>query len=193
MRRLITVAFIAIIGAGALVIGGISVALALENQDAFCASCHTEPEVTFFQRSTQKNPADLATYHTKKETRCIDCHSSSGMFGRASGLKQGAHDLANFISGAYHSPAITTNPLGDDACVKCHTKIYERAPGAGKAGSNHYHFYLLEWQAADASAANCTSCHAPHTAALESLKFMNQGKVGKLCEDCHTALSGVVK
>jgi predicted CXXCH cytochrome family protein len=36
-------------------------------------------------------------------------------------------------------------------------------------------------------------CHAPHSTALESLKFMNQGKVGQLCENCHDALSGVVK
>ncbi len=193
MRRLFVAVFVAIIAAGALAIAGIGGALALENQDAFCASCHTQPETTYYQRSIQSNATDLAAFHTKKETHCIDCHSASGTFGRASGLTQGAHDLANFVRGAYHSPAITTNPLGDDLCVKCHTKIYERPRGAGKAGLNHYHFYLLEWQAADIDAARCITCHVPHTMALESMKFMNQGKLGQLCEDCHTALSGVIR
>lgn len=193
MRRLFIAVFIAIIAAVGLAIAGIGGALALENQDAFCASCHTQPETAYFERSTLANATDLAAFHSKKETHCIDCHTASGTFGRASGLSQGAHDLANFIRGAYHSPAVTTNPLGDDSCVKCHSKIYDRPSGAGKAGTNHYHFYLLEWQAADPNAARCASCHTPHTTALASLRFMNQGKVGQLCEDCHTALSGVIR
>ncbi len=193
MRRLIFAAGIAVIGSSALAISGIGVALGLENQDAFCASCHTQPEATYYQRSIQTRAADLAAFHAKKETHCIDCHSASGTFGRAHGLTQGAHDLANFIRGAYHAPAITTNPLGDDACVKCHTKIYERPKGAGKAGTNHYHSYLLEWQTAEPGAASCVNCHAPHTVESENLRFLNQGQVGKLCEECHTALSGVLR
>jgi predicted CXXCH cytochrome family protein len=193
MRRLIFGTGIALIGLSILAISGIGAGLGLENQDAFCASCHTQPEAMYYQRSIQTKSADLAAFHTKKETHCIDCHSASGPFGRAHGLTQGAHDLVNFVRGSYHSPAVTTNPLGDDSCVKCHTKIYERAPGAGKAGLNHYHFYLLEWGAADPGAASCVSCHAPHTIASENLRFMNQGLVGKLCEDCHTALSGVTR
>lgn len=193
MHRFFVAIFIAISGAGVLAVGGIGVALTLENQDPFCASCHTQPETDYYQRSTQNNPPDLAAYHTKKDTHCIDCHSASGLLGRSSGLAQGSHDLANFIRGSYHAPAITTKPLGDDSCVKCHAKIYERTPGSGKAGSNHYHFYLLEWKQAEPDAAQCVSCHTPHTIASESLKFMNQGKVGQLCEDCHTALSGVIR
>ena len=193
MRRYFIAIFISLVGTGILAIGGIGVALALENQDSFCASCHTEPETTFHQRSIQIKSPDLAAYHTKQNTHCIDCHTPSGLLGRASGLRQGVHDLANFIRGNYHSPAVTTNPLGDDACVKCHTKIYDRPPGSGKAGMNHYHFYLLQWKESSTNAASCIDCHAPHALAQESLKFMNQGKVGQLCEDCHTALSGVIR
>lgn len=172
---------------------GVGIALALENNDAFCASCHTQPETTYVQRATQVRVSDLASYHTQKATRCIDCHSGAGMWGRAQGLQQGAHDLGNYLRGDFHSPAIITNPLSDESCVKCHAKIYERPAGAGKAGTNHYHFYLPQWRQADANAPRCLTCHAPHSTALESLKFMNQGKVGQLCESCHDALSGVVK
>lgn len=184
---------IVIVSASVFTVGGIGIALALENQDSFCASCHTQPETTYVQRSRQVHAADLAAYHTQKATACIDCHSGLGLLGRRLGLEQGAHDLVNYVRGEYHSPAITTNPLGDESCIKCHTKILEHPPGAGKAGTNHYHFYLPQWQQADANAPRCVNCHAPHTLGVESLKFMNQGQVGELCESCHDALSGVVK
>ena len=193
MRRVVTAIFVAAVGVIVLVIGGTGLALALENQDPFCASCHTQPETTYVQRASQSRPTDLASYHTQKATRCIECHSGSGMWGRVDGLKQGAHDLSSYIRGNYHSPAITTQPLGDEACLKCHVKIYARPAGAGKAGTNHYHFYLPQWRLADSDAPQCIACHPPHTTGLEGLKFMPQGKVGKLCEDCHDALSGVVK
>lgn len=193
MRRLFIAAIVAFIGAGVLAIGGIGVALALEYQDSFCASCHTQPETTYYQRSVQTNSVDLAASHSSKNTRCIDCHSGSGPFGRAKGLQQGAHDLTTFLLGISHRPAITTNPLGDDSCVKCHDQIYVRGPGSGRAGLNHYHVYLPQWQEADPNAARCISCHPPHTTGIASLKFMPQGVVGQLCEDCHTALSGRIK
>lgn len=193
MRKFFIAVILIVVGAGALTIGGVGIALALESQDAFCASCHTQPEATYYQRSTQTNPVDLAAFHSPKDTRCIDCHSGSGPFGRAKGLQQGAHDLTTFLLGTYHRPAITTNLLGDDSCVKCHDKIYMRSPGSGRSGLNHYHLYLSQWQEADPNAARCTACHPPHTTGAASLKFMQQGIVGQLCDDCHTALSGRVK
>lgn len=193
MRNMLFALIVGLVGAGTLAIVGIGIALTLENQDSFCASCHTQPESSYVQRSTFARASDLASFHTQNATRCIDCHSGADMFGRVEGLRQGAHDLANYLSGNYHAPAVTLNPLSDDACVKCHTKIYERPLGAGRAGTNHYHFYLPQWQQADPNAARCIACHAPHTNGVESLRFMQQGKVGLLCENCHDALSGVVK
>jgi nitrate/TMAO reductase-like tetraheme cytochrome c subunit len=65
-----------------LAAGGIGAALALENQDSFCAACHTEPEYKYYQQSIQPNAATLAAHHTQKKIACIDCHSGSGTFGR---------------------------------------------------------------------------------------------------------------
>jgi predicted CXXCH cytochrome family protein len=144
--------------------------------------------------STQPKAVTLAAFHTPRRTACIDCHSGGGIFGRAEGLQQGAHDLAQFLSGTYHRPAITTNPLGDDSCVKCHANTIARAQRGGSRGMNgHFHFYLPQWQAVDTQAAHCTSCHPAHTRGLESLQFMAQGQVARLCEECHTALSGRVR
>jgi predicted CXXCH cytochrome family protein len=192
-RRLFFAALGVIIGAAILAIAGVGVALALENQDSFCASCHTEPETTYFQQSVQNSAVTLAAYHTQKKTACIDCHSGSGTFGRSVGLLQGAHDLLAYFSGNYHRPAITTNPLGDDSCVKCHDEVANNLRGGSRAMNGHYHTYLPQWQASDPNAARCVTCHTSHTKGLAGLMFMSQGEVGKLCEDCHDALSGKIR
>ena len=103
MLRLFLFGCVSLVGVAILVIGGVGVSLALENQDAFCASCHTEPEASYYQQSTQPNPGTLAAFHTQKETACIDCHSGSGILGRSAGLTQGAQDLMAFLSGAVPS------------------------------------------------------------------------------------------
>ncbi|MBI3741711.1 MAG: hypothetical protein HY257_08150 [Chloroflexi bacterium] len=193
MRRVLFGILFALIGASGLALAGIASALVLENQDSFCAACHTEPEVTFFQRASQEKKVDLAAYHTAEKTRCIDCHSGSGLFGRVKGLQQGAHDLLTFLSGNYHKPAITTNPLGDDACIKCHTNVEIRPPTASRTGTGHYHYFLPQWQMEDRAAAQCITCHPSHLVGIERLAFMPQGKVGETCDQCHTALSGKIK
>ena len=64
-----------------LTIGGVGVSLLLENQNSFCASCHTEPEVKYYQQSVQANVTTLVTFHVQKQTNCIDCHSGGGPLG----------------------------------------------------------------------------------------------------------------
>ncbi len=191
MRSLLVTALIVVGGAFVLATGGVGVALALENQDAFCASCHTQPEVTYYQQSTQAQPATLAALHTQKKTACIDCHSGGGLLGRSKGLQQGGHDLLNYLAGTYHRPAITTDPLGDESCVKCHADVLAQAPkGVSRAMNGHYHVFLPRWQKVDPNAAHCATCHSAHTQGVESLAFMTQGPVGQVCDQCHAALSG---
>ncbi len=194
MPKLLIGVAVAFIGAIVFMIGGVGVSLALENQDVFCASCHTEPEVTYYQQSTQSNPTTLAAFHTQKQTGCIDCHSGGGALGRSEGLIQGGQDLMMFLSGSYHKPAITTNPLSDDSCTKCHSNIFTRTGnrGGGRGGegrNGHYHYFLARWQAADPNnAAHCVTCHTAHTTGLNGLQFMNQGQVAQQCDNCHAAM-----
>ncbi len=178
------------VGLAVIAIGGVGVALALENQDAFCAACHTEPEVRYYQQSIESNPTTLAAFHTQKQTACIDCHSASGLLGRGAGLSQGAHDLASFLSGAYNRPAITTSPLGDDSCLKCHTNAVAQRSDQTEAMNGHYHAFLPRWQAQDPNAGHCTTCHTAHSQGAANLQFMNEGQVAKVCDACHVALGG---
>src|ERR1051325_2211898 len=62
-------------------------AMQFENHNSFCASCHTQGEQTFYDRSTAKTPVDLASVHNiQGQARCIDCHTGPGIIGRNSGL-----------------------------------------------------------------------------------------------------------
>lgn len=190
MRTWLALALAVAIGAGVLATGGIGGALALENQDAFCAACHTEPEVKYVDQAQRTRPVSLAAYHAGKQTACIDCHSAGGTFGRGAGLQQGAHDLAAYLSGRYSRPAVTSNPLGDDSCLKCHANIVGTPTGDTRAMNGHYHAFLLRWQAQDPNAGGCTTCHTAHTTGTSGLQFMSQGAVARACDQCHTALSG---
>ncbi len=182
-------ALVGVILAGAvLTVGGIGYSLALENQDSFCASCHTEPEVTYYNQSVQTNAVTLAAFHRQKKTACIDCHSGGGPLGRSKGLIQGIDDTIIYWSGNYHRPAITTNPLGDDSCTKCHADIFTQRRGASRSTNGHYHAFLPRWQAQDANAAGCTTCHASHPQGTASQQFMMQSKVNQTCDQCHRAL-----
>lgn len=189
MRPHITLAIVLVAGIAVLSIGGVGIALALENQDSFCASCHTEPEVTYWQQSVATQSTTLAAFHAHEQTACIDCHSGGGMLGRSEGLSQGAHDLMSYLSGQYNRPAVTTNPLGDDSCVKCHERIFVRAgERTSKAMNGHYHTLMPRWQSADSNAARCVSCHTSHKNGPESLLFMSQVSVGQICDQCHAAM-----
>ncbi|MBI5876225.1 MAG: NapC/NirT family cytochrome c [Chloroflexi bacterium] len=171
-----------------LAAGGVFGALQLEERNEFCASCHTEPETAYLARTMQSAPSDLASAHvTARTARCIDCHSGAGTAGRVAGLRQGALDLAAYLSGAYHRPAVTTGPLADANCVRCHDRIFE-----SRNLRNHYHFYLLNWQAKEPGhAARCVDCHTSHTQGpSRTLKYAVDAKLNPVCAACHT-FSGI--
>lgn len=174
--------------------GGIPLAVQLENRDRFCASCHTEPESSYYYRSLVA-PNDLASTHAQLESsvRCIDCHSRQGLGGRAGSLQQGAHDLMEYLSNDYVQPAVSHNPIGDEGCTKCHSPISSKNSVVPFIPSNsHYHIasYLKEWDARDPLPfGTCASCHKTH------LEIGTQGETqapsfNLFCEDCHRVLSG---
>ncbi len=174
------IALVLIIVAGT---GSAAYGMQLENHDVFCASCHTEPESTYYQQSLEKSAATLAAFHTQKQVTCIDCHSGGGPFGRIEGLSQGVVDLAAFYSGNYHRPAITQNKLGDDSCLKCHGDVVAR-----QDFNNHFHFFLARWQNIDPNAAHCVDCHVAHPAGDPTQQYISVPQVQAVCQRCHTAV-----
>ena len=176
----------------------IGTATALEGYDPFCSACHTEPEVEYVSRSLS-DPTDLASVHTPAEVRCIDCHSGEDLFGRSVSLRQGASDLAAYVSGNYARPAITTNPVGEVGCTKCHDApgsigVFARTEGGVTSSHYHFHEYAAEWLAREPNAGgSCGMCHKAHILdTLANHGFVIDSELELACEACHAALSGWV-
>jgi predicted CXXCH cytochrome family protein len=152
----------------------------LENHDSFCASCHTEGEVTFYKRSLTTS-VDLASFHTTKATRCIDCHTGPGIPGRVGGLMAGASDLVSYYFEKYPQPAVQDKPILDSYCLKCHAKVEQ-----DQNFQNHFHAFLPQWQAIDSQAATCVSCHVAHDATGDAaIGYLNKANTIPVCQKCH--------
>jgi hypothetical protein len=158
-------------------------AMQFENRNIFCASCHTEGEVTFFDRSTAATPVDLASIHDiKGQARCIDCHTGPGIIGRYGGLIAGATDLISYFSGHYPQPAALEEPYPDANCMKCHTAVLTK-----QDFNNHFHTLLSQWRSVDPThAASCVDCHASHDTTNDGgAVFLNKAATIKVCQACH--------
>ena len=169
-------------------------AAALEGHDPFCSACHTEPEVEYVSRSLSA-PTDLASAHSPAEVRCVDCHSGEGILGRSVSLRQGAADLAAYISGSYARPAVTTNPVGELGCTKCHDApsslgVYAQTEGGVTSSHYHFHEYASEWLSREPDpGGSCGICHKPHTTnTLANQGFVIDSELNSACEACHAAL-----
>jgi hypothetical protein len=195
-----------------LTVGGFVFAASQETHDAFCSSCHTQPESTFYQRSTAAQTTDLASYHTTQAAHCIDCHSGAGVTGRVSAELMGAKNALLWYTGKAVQPAVLTHPISDANCTQCHADVTQqgftpkeqislsgvnagggdRGFNAGREGgdrANHWHTFLSRWQAADPNAGTCVSCHAGHaTGGTASSGFMNASTVNQVCDACHRVL-----
>lgn len=156
-------------------------AMQFENHDDFCASCHSQPEQTYFQREAVAS-TDLASFHSAKDVHCIDCHSGPGLVpGRITALTLGAKDLWAWTTGHATQPAVQTRPISDANCLKCHEQITQQL-----AFNNHFHVFLSRWQARDNNAATCVSCHqSHHTDGEAQLAFLNRNQTVNVCQSCH--------
>lgn len=187
---------IAICAALVLGVGGFSFVAAQEEQDSFCASCHTEPESTYYDRSLAPEMVDLATAHRHtKETRCIDCHAGIGLVGRVEAQLMGARNAVMWYTGSATQPAPLTIPVGDDHCVKCHAEVkteqFDMEVRSKIFGPrSHYHAYLDQWKASDPQAtANCTACHSGHNlGGTDKTTWLVPATVQTVCEACHKVL-----
>jgi hypothetical protein len=163
-----------------------TVGLRLESNDAFCASCHVEPETTYYQASLKPQIANtLAAFHAGENTLCIDCHSRKWIPGRLWAQWGGLQNLLSYLSGSYRDPSETTRPVGDSGCSKCHsdlTWVSER-PG-------HYHSPGMRWRwrSAGGPANTCEACHPSHEP-VGSLaeRFMEIDLIEAKCDACHDA------
>ena len=201
----VILAVVIVIMAGFLLTaGGFAFAAVQESNDAFCGSCHSQPESTYVQRSVSTQSVDLASYHTTQKTLCIDCHSGQGLNGRLQAELMGAKNALKWFSGTAVQPAVLEIPVRDENCLKCHQNVKQkgfvpkekitvptvtngRRTESGK--SNHWHENLARWQAKAANAGTCNSCHFGHSTDVAAQNgFLNTAKVQATCRACHQVL-----
>jgi hypothetical protein len=174
--------------------GGFAFAASQEENDSFCASCHTQPETTYYQRSLDAAAVDLASAHRQESTRCIDCHSGMGVIGRVSAELMGAQNAFKWYTGTASQPAPLLYLIGDNNCLKCHADVLtekhdidSRTVNFGPKG--HYHTYLTQWKEADSNAAACTDCHFGHElGSVSENSWVIPASVQRDCEACHALM-----
>ncbi len=199
MKRISSITLVLIIALMLVGAGGYAYGASLERNDAFCASCHTEPESTYYQRSLAADPVDLAAFHAAKETNCIDCHSGKGVPGRAKAMLTGAMDMLAYKTGNYQQPARTTRPVNNASCTKCHNMPL--VPPGGEAGEGrsldgipghdgHYHADSLQlaWRVRGGPVNRCAVCHPAHQPGNATNRYMDSARIDRGCDMCHAAI-----
>jgi len=187
-QRLLHWFVLIVVVSGALALTGVGGAIALEQNNEFCAACHTEPEVTFVRRfaeakrdglaSTLAAAHALATDGRPDGVLCIDCHGGVGVRGRAESLALALRDTYAFITGDFEQPAKMDKPLPDEVCIQCH-----RTWADDRSFENHIHWYFLEEGAP--TTIRCVDCHVSHMLGNEFEFFISREVVFPQCEACH--------
>jgi nitrate/TMAO reductase-like tetraheme cytochrome c subunit len=178
--RLTWVFLIIIAGLGIVLLTGTSVASHIEANNAFCASCHTEPETTYYER-TLAEPVDMASAHAPEGVFCIDCHSGTGVLGRVDALTLGARNVALYFSGQYETPSAENTVIHTDHCTKCHSDVLTEFSAA-----DHYHYFTPQWDEPTA----CVTCHQAHpTERNPETYYTDQVTMEAACVACHNEAS----
>lgn len=207
-RRLLLILLFLVGGVGLVSAGGFAVVSALEERDSFCTSCHTIPEITYFNRAylaldRVDDPIfDLATAHYRSalnegvDFKCITCHRGDASLGhRVSTMALAAYDTLIYLTG-HENPQIEkqdtkTGWLANASCSTCHTATLLRLDGI----NNHFHTYLPEARVALDRGGLLTISDALLKAATERSSGEGSGpsltlqtiSVPLLCSDCHQA------
>lgn len=166
----------------------------LERDNDFCNACHIEGDVPLHidirHDLDTRPPRSLAALHGERvpawrpadpHLRCFDCHSGTGLVGRARIKLVAARDLGVWLAGRAEEPTHLTVPIVDPDCTKCHPDPWDRA-GAGRSRPP---FHSLSVHARDLG-ADCVTCHPVHDADVDpGFHFMNVARVRTECARCH--------
>jgi hypothetical protein len=158
-----------------------------EQDNRFCASCHTQPETEYFDRYTRAVATqfadDLASFHyRKKEVRCIDCHVGEGVEGRTQVVVMAGWNTFKHYTGLQQQPAKIVIPLQNEACAKCHDIELHKA-----GFENHFHNKYFDPKE-NPPFIRCTDCHLTHRPGDERTRFQFRDAILPKCEYCHVRM-----
>jgi nitrate/TMAO reductase-like tetraheme cytochrome c subunit len=178
-------ALTALVGVLAL-IGGVGWVSHQEQDNRFCASCHTQPETEYLERyaRAEKQPADdLASFHHRKDAvRCIDCHVGEGFVGRSAVVAFAGWNAFKHYAGIATQPAKIVIPIQNEGCSKCHQDALVE-PGF----ENHVHNKYFDSNESPPF-IRCTDCHVSHRRGDERTAFQFRDAILPQCEYCHVEM-----
>ena len=190
--RLVLAAALAAAAAGA---AGWTITDRLEQDDAFCVSCHLTPDVPLHAENhadwLARPAVSLAVAHAAAGNdargdgafRCIDCHGGTGAVGRARVKLLSARDGFWYAVGRFEEPEGMRWPLWDEDCSRCHGSFEE--VGSGDAATPDPAFHELAVHNTDLGVA-CVECHVSHErGGLAEHDFLHPQQVRAQCARCH--------
>jgi hypothetical protein len=156
-----TLALLSLLG----VISAVGVSVAEEN-DAFCATCHLDPERTYVGRATRVGQAydlaeeqgltgkarwqtgrdaarDLASAHRAAALDCVACHrGNNGLSDRVTALTLGARNTLLYLTGQFDPDhkGVAHADLLENSCLRCHVD----QPSLGGVGGGEENPVLVE-------------------------------------------------
>jgi hypothetical protein len=190
-RAVLTVSFVAAISAPL----GWWATDRLEENDAFCTSCHLASGTPLHADNAADfaaRPAvSLAVAHAVAGNdaradgafRCIDCHGGTGFAGRARVKLLSARDGLVYLSGRFDEPHGMAWPLRDDDCRKCHAQFASASAAPESWESPAFHALVVHNRELGVA---CVTCHLAHErGGLADRNFLHVEPVRAECARCH--------
>jgi hypothetical protein len=164
----------------------------IEENDAFCSSCHLPSGAPLHEENAADfaaRPAvSLAVAHAVAGNearadgafRCIDCHGGTGFLGRARVKALSVRDAAIYLLGEFEEPHGMAWPLRDDDCRKCHAEF-----AASPVDVDPPRFHALSVHNRELG-VSCVTCHLAHErGGMSSRNFLHPEPVRAACVRCH--------
>jgi len=167
----------------------------LEENDAFCSSCHLPDGSPLHAENAADfaaRPAvSLAVAHAAAGNdaradgafRCIDCHGGTGLAGRARVKLLSLRDGLVYLSGRFDEPHGMTWPLRDEDCRKCHADFASASDGRESWETPPFHALSVHNRELGVT---CVTCHLAHErGGLADRDFLHPQPVRAQCARCH--------
>jgi hypothetical protein len=170
----------------------------LQQDDAFCTSCHRRDDQghpvpmheSLLRRFRHRPALSLAAAHAAAgladrpddpEFHCIDCHRGTGVVGRLRVQAVTLRDTAVWALGRAEEPHGMRVPLGDADCRRCHAEVSASEFRVGKLPSFHGRPEHRE-----GAESGCMECHAVHQRGAPEQAFLHEEALRRDCARCHS-------
>ena len=170
----------------------------LEERDAFCTSCHLPSGAPLHRGNAAdfraRPAATLAAAHAAAGNaaredgsfRCFDCHSGTGLLGRARVKLLTLRDGVVYLTQRFDEPRGMRWPLLDEDCRKCHAEFAAPAGASDAWGPPPFHALAVHNRELGVT---CVACHLAHPAGgLVEQNFLHASAVRTECARCHPEL-----